>query len=182
MPVGRASNPSRRSAMNRERHLRALFTAICSFAAIAVFPGHPPAALRSPPHTPPAAAPPGGLQLLSPEQPPQSPQEWERWWLHVTRKAIVADYLRHTGDPAHRTVNTPASYTPPANASTSPADAGDSAALLSRPRGLLELLAVKAARAVLRGIGGATRRSYPTLRRGRPPSGTRSSPCLISCR
>jgi RNA-directed DNA polymerase len=40
-----------------------------------------------------------GLQLLSPEQPPQSPQEWERWWLHVTRKAIVADYLRHHGRP-----------------------------------------------------------------------------------
>ena len=33
---------------------------------------------------------------------------------------------------------------------------------LSRPRGLLELLAVKAARAVLRGTGGAIRRSYPT--------------------
>jgi RNA-directed DNA polymerase len=40
-----------------------------------------------------------GAELLSPEQPPQSPQEWERWWLHVTRKAIVADYLRHHGRP-----------------------------------------------------------------------------------
>jgi hypothetical protein len=33
---------------------------------------------------------------------------------------------------------------------------------LRRLRGLLELLAVKAARAVLRGTGGAIRRSYPT--------------------
>jgi RNA-directed DNA polymerase len=40
-----------------------------------------------------------GDELLSPEQPPQSPQEWERWWLHVTRRAIVADYLTHHGRP-----------------------------------------------------------------------------------
>jgi RNA-directed DNA polymerase len=40
-----------------------------------------------------------GDELLSPEQPPQSPQDWERWWLHVTRRAIVADYLTHHGRP-----------------------------------------------------------------------------------
>jgi RNA-directed DNA polymerase len=33
--------------------------------------------------------------LLSPDQPPQSPREWERWWLSVVRKAIAADYLVH---------------------------------------------------------------------------------------
>jgi RNA-directed DNA polymerase len=33
--------------------------------------------------------------LLSPDQPPQSPREWERWWLSVARKAIAADYLVH---------------------------------------------------------------------------------------
>jgi RNA-directed DNA polymerase len=38
-----------------------------------------------------------GDELLCAEQPPQSPQDWERWWLHVTRKAIVADYLVHHG-------------------------------------------------------------------------------------
>lgn len=38
-----------------------------------------------------------GDELLSAEQPPQSPQDWERWWLHITRKAIVADYLVHHG-------------------------------------------------------------------------------------
>jgi RNA-directed DNA polymerase len=37
--------------------------------------------------------------LLSADQPPQSPREWERWWLHVTRRAIVADYLVHRGGP-----------------------------------------------------------------------------------
>jgi RNA-directed DNA polymerase len=40
-----------------------------------------------------------GAELLSAEQPPQSPLEWERWWLHVTRRAIVADYLAHHGRP-----------------------------------------------------------------------------------
>ena len=40
-----------------------------------------------------------GAELLSAEQPPQSPHEWERWWLHVTHRAIVADYLVHHGRP-----------------------------------------------------------------------------------
>ena len=40
-----------------------------------------------------------GVELLSIEQPPQSPLEWERWWLRVTRKAVVADYLVHHGRP-----------------------------------------------------------------------------------
>jgi RNA-directed DNA polymerase len=34
-----------------------------------------------------------GNELLSTEQPPQSPAEWERWWLQIIRKAIVVDYL-----------------------------------------------------------------------------------------
>jgi RNA-directed DNA polymerase len=33
--------------------------------------------------------------LLTADQPPQSPQEWERWWLSVVRRAIAADYLVH---------------------------------------------------------------------------------------
>jgi len=40
-----------------------------------------------------------GDPLLSAEQPPQSPQEWERWWLQVTRRAIAQDYLVHYGNP-----------------------------------------------------------------------------------
>ena len=36
-------------------------------------------------------------ELLSACQPPQSPREWERWWLQITRRAIVADYLVHHG-------------------------------------------------------------------------------------
>jgi len=35
--------------------------------------------------------------LLSPDQPPQSPREWERWWLSVARRAIAADYLAYQG-------------------------------------------------------------------------------------
>jgi len=37
--------------------------------------------------------------LLSPDQPPQSPQQWEQWWLQVTRRAIAASYLTHHGRP-----------------------------------------------------------------------------------
>ena len=36
-----------------------------------------------------------GDHLLSAAQPPQSPGQWEQWWLHVTRKAIAASYLTH---------------------------------------------------------------------------------------
>ena len=38
-------------------------------------------------------------ELLAADQPPESPREWERWWLLVTRKAIAADYLVHHGRP-----------------------------------------------------------------------------------
>jgi RNA-directed DNA polymerase len=40
-----------------------------------------------------------GENLLTPDQPPQSPQGWERWFLWVTRKAIEADYLVHRDTP-----------------------------------------------------------------------------------
>jgi RNA-directed DNA polymerase len=40
-----------------------------------------------------------GDHLLTADQPPQSPEQWERWWLQVTRKAIAASYLTHHGRP-----------------------------------------------------------------------------------
>jgi RNA-directed DNA polymerase len=40
-----------------------------------------------------------GDHLLTADQPPQSPEQWERWWLQVTRKAIAASYLTHHGKP-----------------------------------------------------------------------------------
>ena len=40
-----------------------------------------------------------GDPLLSAEQPPESPGQWERWWLHLARKAISADHLAHHGRP-----------------------------------------------------------------------------------
>jgi RNA-directed DNA polymerase len=40
-----------------------------------------------------------GEHLLTADQPPQSPSQWERWWLQVTRKAIAASYLVHHGRP-----------------------------------------------------------------------------------
>lgn len=38
-----------------------------------------------------------GEHLLTADQPPQSPLEWERWWLGIVRRAIAADYLVHHG-------------------------------------------------------------------------------------
>ncbi|MEV0149984.1 group II intron maturase-specific domain-containing protein [Nonomuraea sp. NPDC050733] len=40
-----------------------------------------------------------GDHLLTAEQPPQTPSQWERWWLHVARRAIASDYLVHHGRP-----------------------------------------------------------------------------------
>jgi RNA-directed DNA polymerase len=40
-----------------------------------------------------------GGEVLSAEQPPESPKDWERWWLQVVRKAITVDYLVHHGRP-----------------------------------------------------------------------------------
>jgi RNA-directed DNA polymerase len=40
-----------------------------------------------------------GAPLIAADQPPQSPQQWEQWWLTVARKAIAASYLTHHGRP-----------------------------------------------------------------------------------
>jgi RNA-directed DNA polymerase len=40
-----------------------------------------------------------GDHLLTAEQPPESPQAWERWWLQLARRAISADYLTHRRGP-----------------------------------------------------------------------------------
>jgi RNA-directed DNA polymerase len=36
-----------------------------------------------------------GDHILTIDQPPQSPQQWENWWLSVVRRAIAANYLTH---------------------------------------------------------------------------------------
>ncbi|MGW0993554.1 group II intron reverse transcriptase/maturase [Streptomyces sp. NPDC002523] len=35
--------------------------------------------------------------ILTAHQPPQSPHEWERWWLNTVRRAVAASYLTHHG-------------------------------------------------------------------------------------
>jgi RNA-directed DNA polymerase len=47
-----------------------------------------------------------GDLLLCANQPPESPDQWERWWLHLARKAIAADYLLHNGRPGQRSDDT----------------------------------------------------------------------------
>ena len=48
-----------------------------------------------------------GENLLTPGQPPQSPQGWEHWFLRVVKKAIVADnLLRHDTPSAARSQRT----------------------------------------------------------------------------
>lgn len=48
-----------------------------------------------------------GEHLLTADQPPQSPQQWERWWLNVVKRAIAAAYLtlhgRHDTPDGNRT-------------------------------------------------------------------------------
>ncbi len=41
-----------------------------------------------------------GENLLTPDQPPQTPEGWERWFLRVIKMAITADYLAVRGQPA----------------------------------------------------------------------------------
>ena len=38
-----------------------------------------------------------GDHVLTPDQPPQSPHEWEHWWLSIVKRAIAANYLTHHG-------------------------------------------------------------------------------------
>ncbi len=41
-----------------------------------------------------------GDEVLSAQQPPESPDDWERWWLHAVRRAVVSDDLVLHGLPA----------------------------------------------------------------------------------
>lgn len=38
--------------------------------------------------------------ILTTDQPPQSPHEWERWWQQIIRRAINANHLTHHGRPS----------------------------------------------------------------------------------
>ena len=41
-----------------------------------------------------------GENLLTRDQPPQTPEGWERWFLQVTRQAITEDILVHHDTPS----------------------------------------------------------------------------------
>jgi RNA-directed DNA polymerase len=89
-----------------------------------------------------------GDPLLLADQPPESPDQWERWWLQLARKAISADYLvhhAHHGRPGARPDN---DHTRLVHASCKRGHlarrrrASTSSQPLSRPCGLLEPYAV----------------------------------------
>ena len=100
-----------------------------------------------------------GDHLLTADQPPQSPEQWERWWLQVTRKAIAASYLTHHGGPGSPDgeQNTPRTRHLPSRAESPPAQ-GTSTANLHAPAACLSRMPRRVARTVLRGD-----------RRGNPP-------------
>jgi len=66
------------------------------------------------------------------------PEQWERWWLCVTRRAIAANRLVHHGRPGPPAMTRPAWNTHPASTSRKPASAGTRHFNQRRPRGLLE--------------------------------------------
>jgi hypothetical protein len=112
-----------------------------------------------------------GDYLLGPGQPPQSPREWEQWWLQVTRKAIAASYLVHgrpgpAGHGATCLVDASCHRGPQARQRRNPAQPAP------RPRGLPELPAAKAARAILRGPG---QKCAPVTRPPAVPGGADAS-------
>ena len=81
-----------------------------------------------------------GDHLLSAEQPPQSPAQWERWWLHVTRKAIAASYLAYHGMPSPPDGDRTRLVHVSCQRGPTPASAGNRnhSPNPKRPRGLLE--------------------------------------------
>ena len=84
-----------------------------------------------------------GEHLLTADQPPQSPSDWERWWLGTVRRAIAADYLTHHGRPGQldgnrtRLVHASCNRSHQARKRRSPA-ASSSSTHPRSPRGLLE--------------------------------------------
>src|SRR5262249_33424719 len=105
-----------------------------------------------------------GDPLLSAEQPPELPGQWERWWLHLARKAISADHLAHHGRPGSPPDD---NHTRLVHASCRRGhrarNAGASTARPSSPQRLAG--AVGGDRGLVGfwgGPGGVTRRSYPT--------------------
>ena len=81
-----------------------------------------------------------GENLLTPDQPPQSPQGWEHWFLWVTKKAITADYLVHHDTPSAARSNRTHLVHATCHRSETPVPAGGkhraAADHLNRPSGL----------------------------------------------
>jgi len=81
-----------------------------------------------------------GDYLLSAEQPPQSPREWERWWQHVARRAVASSYLVHHGRPGPPSGDQTRLVHASCQRGSPPASAGNRnhSYNLKRPCGLLE--------------------------------------------
>ena len=105
-----------------------------------------------------------GDHLLTADQPPQSPEQWERWWLHITRKAIAASYLVHHGRPSPAG-DDQTRLVHPCQRGLQARQRRTPALQPARPRGLLEPCAGTDPHARFLGGGSATTRSrYPTCK------------------
>ena len=107
-----------------------------------------------------------GDHLLTADQPPQSPEQWERWWLQVTRQAIAASYLAHHGRPGSPDGDQTRLVHASCQRGLHARQRGKPALQLSprRPRGLLEPCAGTDPHARFLGEGGAAmRRPYPAV-------------------
>ena len=96
-----------------------------------------------------------GENLITPDQPPQTPEGWERWFLRVTKKAIEADYLAHHDTPraarSKRTHLVHATCEPEQANAPAGGQHRDAADDLNRPSGLPGPRARERACVVLRG-------------------------------
>lgn len=110
-----------------------------------------------------------GDHLLTADQPPQSPSEWERWWLGVVKRAIAADYLTHHGRAARldetHLVHALLSSQPPGSTTQESNGFRSSRNVLGA---CLNRMPGRLARTVPRGTAAAMRRSYPTSREDAP--------------
>ena len=112
-----------------------------------------------------------GENLLTPDQPPQSPQGWEHWFLQVIRRAITADYLVHHDTPRPHAASEHTSYTPPATGADIRPGGPETPWCSRRPEPPQRLAWAACAETCMRGPEGASVQQCT--------GATRQAPCIV---